>query len=60
MPYGTGTRLQRPWTADNDARLSQMFAEGAKVPAIATALGRTKGSIMARVQKLRLSLRQRG
>jgi hypothetical protein len=51
VPFGT--RLLLPWTEDDDARLCVMISEGAKVPAIATALGRTKSAVVARTGILR-------
>ncbi len=60
MPHEIGTRLLLRWTEDNDARLRAMSGEGARLPAIAAALGRTKGAVTARKAKLGLSLRAPG
>lgn len=44
--------VQKPWTAEEEARLREMVAANAKRPAIAAALGRTQGSVIARAKKL--------
>lgn len=57
LPHDLGSRPIRRWTEDEDLRLQTMIKGGFKVPAIATALGRTKSSTVARKAKLGLSLR---
>lgn len=59
MPYHPGLNSSRRWTDHDDAGLRAMIEEGYKVPAIATALDRSKASIMARKSKLGVSLRTR-
>jgi hypothetical protein len=56
MPFGT--RLLARWTEDDEARLRTMIEEGAKIPTIAAALGRTKGATIARKNKLGLHMRR--
>ena len=43
---------QKVWTAADEDTLREMMASRAKRPAIAAALGRTQGSVTARVIKL--------
>jgi hypothetical protein len=42
----------RPWSEEDDEALAQAFDQGATVGALATQLGRTRGSINARLVKL--------
>jgi hypothetical protein len=44
----------RPWTKDDDAKLSQMFEEGQSVASLVKTFGRQRGSINARLIKLGL------
>lgn len=41
----------RPWTAQQDAELKQLFLNGETVEAMSQALGRHKGSILVRLQR---------
>ena len=44
--------VQKPWTTEQEAMLREMVTAKAKRPAIAAALGRTQGSVIARAKKL--------
>jgi hypothetical protein len=45
------------WSPDDDALLRALLAQGARVPAISMALGRTKGAVIGRAGRIGLSLR---
>jgi ATP-dependent DNA helicase PIF1 len=45
----------RPWSNEEDARLTTRHSEGAKVPELVKEFGRQSGSIRARLEKLSLS-----
>jgi hypothetical protein len=57
MPYEFSSRPKLRWTEDDDLRLRTMVDRGEKIPAIATALGRTKSAVIARKGKLGLGPR---
>jgi len=44
----------RPWTRELDDELTIMYCEGMNLPELAKHFGRTKGAIMARIEKLEL------
>ena len=48
LPENSG----KPWTAQNDEDLCRMFDEGIPCKAICDQMGRTKGSIAARLVRL--------
>lgn len=44
----------KPWTQDEDDELAGMFSDGCPIKEIADHLGRTRGTIVARIKKLEL------
>jgi len=51
---GANTRAYKPWTKEEEKKLTQLFKKGESVTSIATALGRKPGGIYSRLAKLGL------